>query len=466
MGSRARSPRIDLLREVLRAAVDVARARAADAPASVPAPLRPVVSMQRLTPRALAAADRAGDDDGFRAEVREALADVDVGEAGRLWLDRPEGWADEVDRLVEARAEASGEGDARRTLVREQRARSKAEAVRDDALAELARRRDEADRLRAEHEAASDRARADAERAEDAQAARIRAVRELKGMEARLAQAHEELREVRAARDAAEARADDLARQAEDAAVRADDLARRAGASTEPSPSDVESTSNRRPTREDEASEAFDRRAAARAIQAAAGAAAGLAASLTDLAGALGAPADPAPPAPAASTAAATAPRGPRRTARPAPRRSVARLPGGIHDDTPEAAAHLVRLPGCALLVDGYNATMATWPGRSLPEQRERRVAALDEMEARVGVDTTVVFDGVEERWARSGSRRVHVHFTPAGVEADDVILELVDVLADDRPVVVASDDRRVRDGARRRGAHTIGIDQLRALVT
>jgi len=155
-----------------------------------------------------------------------------------------------------------------------------------------------------------------------------------------------------------------------------------------------------------------------------------------------------------------------RRDRRPTtPRRRPPTLPGGVHDDSPEAADHLVRLPGAALLVDGYNATMATWPGRDLPEQRRRLVDALDQLEARCGVQATVVFDGVEEAVRRSASRRVDVRFTPAGVEADDVILDLVDALPGERPVVVASDDHRVRDGARRRGAHPIGTDQLRSLL-
>lgn len=170
----------------------------------------------------------------------------------------------------------------------------------------------------------------------------------------------------------------------------------------------------------------------------------------------------PEPPAPAAAPPPAPRPR--TRKARPSGRRRPP-LPGGVHDDSPEAAAHLVRLPGATLLVDGYNATMSTWPGHDLPEQRRRLVDALDQLEARVGVRTTVVFDGVEETWRRSASRRVDVRFTPAGVEADDVILALVDGLPGEQPVVVASDDQRVRTGARQRGAHPIDTAQLRSLL-
>ncbi len=118
------------------------------------------------------------------------------------------------------------------------------------------------------------------------------------------------------------------------------------------------------------------------------------------------------------------------------------------------------------LFVDGYNATLGTWPGEELPTQRRRLVDALDRLEARLGLDVTVVFDGVEEQVRRSASRRVHVQFTPVGVEADDVILDLVDRVEAGRPVLVASDDERVRAGARRRGARPIAVAQLRAVLT
>jgi predicted RNA-binding protein with PIN domain len=123
-------------------------------------------------------------------------------------------------------------------------------------------------------------------------------------------------------------------------------------------------------------------------------------------------------------------------------------------------------VPGATLLVDGYNATMATWPGRDLPEQRRRLVDALDQLEARSGARVTVVFDGIAETWQRSASRRVDVRFTAAKVEADDVILDMVDALPPECPVVVASDDQRVRTGAIERGAHAIGTAQLRSVLS
>ena len=59
----------------------------------------------------------------------------------------------------------------------------------------------------------------------------------------------------------------------------------------------------------------------------------------------------------------------------------------------------------------------------------------------------------------------VRVTFSPPGIEADDVILGLVDTVPIHRPVVVATGDRRVQEEARRRGASVISSDQLLAVI-
>lgn len=128
---------------------------------------------------------------------------------------------------------------------------------------------------------------------------------------------------------------------------------------------------------------------------------------------------------------------------------------------------------GTILLVDGYNVSMWLWPDVAATEQRARLVDALSELAARTGVEPWVVFDGSDEggpppaggRSPRPARSPVKVRFSAPGVEADDVILELVDELPAARPVVVASDDRRVRDGADQGGAHVIGVGQLARLV-
>jgi predicted RNA-binding protein with PIN domain len=145
------------------------------------------------------------------------------------------------------------------------------------------------------------------------------------------------------------------------------------------------------------------------------------------------------------------------------PPRVPLRLPPGVTDETVEAVDHLVRAPGALLLVDGYNISQAAWYQDPIARQRTRLVDALAELHARSGVEVEVVFDGADVD--RIGDRpvrpAVRVRFSASGVEADDVLLELVDAAPPRRPVIVASSDHRVRDGARRRGANVVGARQL-----
>ena len=57
------------------------------------------------------------------------------------------------------------------------------------------------------------------------------------------------------------------------------------------------------------------------------------------------------------------------------------------------------------------------------------------------------------------------MRFTAAEVEADDEILDLIGEVDLERPCIVVSDDRRVRDGARRRGANVLGSRQIVPLL-
>jgi predicted RNA-binding protein with PIN domain len=143
-------------------------------------------------------------------------------------------------------------------------------------------------------------------------------------------------------------------------------------------------------------------------------------------------------------------------------------LPPGVLDDSVEAADHLFRAPGMAVLVDGYNVSQRGWPELAIAEQRRRLVDALTELAARTGADVSVVFDGADPVWPAAvptTSRLVKVSFSPADVEADDVILSRVADLGPARPVLVASSDRRVRDGAAALGANVIASAQLLAAL-
>ncbi|MGH9226446.1 MAG: NYN domain-containing protein, partial [Acidimicrobiales bacterium] len=142
--------------------------------------------------------------------------------------------------------------------------------------------------------------------------------------------------------------------------------------------------------------------------------------------------------------------------------------PPAVFDDSLEAAAHLVRVPGVVLLVDGYNVSQAGWPGLSIAEQRRRLVDALAELSARTGAEPRVVFDGAE--LAMPGvvpmtGQAVRVTFSPPGVEADDVVIESAGQLPLSRPLVVASSDKRVQSGARQAGANVISTEQLLAVL-
>jgi predicted RNA-binding protein with PIN domain len=135
-----------------------------------------------------------------------------------------------------------------------------------------------------------------------------------------------------------------------------------------------------------------------------------------------------------------------------------------VFEDGVAAAEHLVRVPGAVLVIDGYNVTKTAWPDAPLAEQRQRLVDALCELTARTGAEADVVFDGADDAVAAAPTRLprgVHVRFSPASVEADDVVIALVDEYPLGRPVVVVSSDRRVREGAGRRGANVLTSDQF-----
>ena len=84
------------------------------------------------------------------------------------------------------------------------------------------------------------------------------------------------------------------------------------------------------------------------------------------------------------------------------------------------------------------------------------------------GIGIEVVFDGAATDAtpaalpARTG---INVRFTAPEVEADDELLAMIARYPIARPVVVASTDRRVRDGARRRGANVVSAHQLLAVA-
>ena len=433
---------------MLQLAVDLARAGAGATPAfEPPRALRPFLNFNRLPDSALAAVRRAVDEDeAFRARV-EALADeAELGRAGWLFVARPPGWEEEL-------AQLAGQAHDRAEAEREEREERR--AVRRVTAAEAATKR---------AEAAAERARAEAAAATAELAAERKGRRAAQEDAARLAR---RVASLEGERDSARRRATDLAAEiealrGETESVRAQlraqvDDAARLRAAPPPAPPAVPASAAALPP--------IDVERMAGAVASAAAAADALGRALAEASAALGpVPRDAEDPA-AAPVAPQPSPPG---RAPPPRRRRPPALPPAVFDDTVEAAAHLVRVPGVLVVVDGYNAAKALWPDVAPLELRERLVDALSELEARTSADIQVVFDGADLGGPAprpSARRRVRVTFSPADVEADDVILDLVDGLPPDRPVVVASSDRRVQDGARDRGAGVISSAQLAAVL-
>lgn len=397
-------------------------------PVHPPKALVPILRFRRPLPApALASVRRALDeDDAFRERVR-AAAEGDpgvVGEAGHLLLARPEGWLEALAGLEDAASAA-------------------ASAAADDAEERAARRR-----LRSVEQAA----RAAEERVRGLQAE----VAELRGQLAASRRAEAAAVDERSA---ALARVRGLEKERDAAhkkvAALDSELARARTAPVPPA------------TPEEPAvvveADSFPIDALRAAVDDAVVAAARLGQALDAASAAL----DGAAPQDAPERDPVRRRRADRGRDGPANMRLPAALPPGLYDDDPAAALHLVRVAGCVLVVDGYNASLRRWPEQPIAEQRRRLVDALAGLAARTGVQVRVVFDGADEesRTGGDGRRGVRVTFSAGAVEADQVILELVERLPTTVPVVVATDDRRVRREAAARGANVVSQEQLFSLL-
>jgi predicted RNA-binding protein with PIN domain len=447
-----------VIRPAVESALAVARSGVTADPVVPPPPaLRPYLGFAKQTPQSLRAIARVVDgDESFRARVAAEVDETKVGRAGWLWLSRPEGWARELEVLESESAARNAD---------EQEARAERAAARRLAVVEAAARRaeSEAEAQRVELEAArvelaserALRARAEARLAElegqaaNLGAARADAIRNLKRVEARLVDRSTEVNALRARNRALEA--DAAARESTRSSSAAADRPPSRTPEVKPRPSPSAPAGEARP--------APDRAAIAAELARAADGAAAVADGLSALARLL----DAAPATAGAAPDLAAAPVGDEPGALPA-RRAPLVLPGGVFDDSPEAAEHLLRTPGVMLIVDGYNVTMAGWPELAAGEQRRRLVTALQGLAARTATHSEVVFDGaaVDPTLVPTAGRQlVRVRFSPPGVEADDVVLDLVERLPAATPLVVASSDKRVREGAKRLGANLLHARQL-----
>lgn len=437
-GERGLTPPPDrVVQAALEAAWLVARAgEKATPPEPAPRPLRRLLGHARLTPAALTLIRKVVDeDDAFRARVADIVTENAVGRASWLYLRRPDAWEDELAGIAAAsEAEAAAVREGREERVATRRLKGAEEALR-------------------RTEQALDQARAQAAKAADELARERQARRAAESEAERLGD------EVAQARDEVAGLRDRLAAAEAESAARA---------AEQPAPAEAQALAPAEPIVVPMVPSAAVE-AAARAASAVQAAEAALADVVAALAVAEGA-ASPEGGVAGDADPGGLPPARPKRAAR-RPRRRPAALPPAVFDDTPEAADHLVRLPGAVLLVDGYNASLAYRPELPIPELRRRLVDAVDELVIRTGIDAHVVFDGADVddsgQPVRTGGRRrsARVRFSPPDVEADDVILAMVAEVPLDRPVVVASDDRRVQDGARDQGANVISTTQLLAAL-
>jgi predicted RNA-binding protein with PIN domain len=139
------------------------------------------------------------------------------------------------------------------------------------------------------------------------------------------------------------------------------------------------------------------------------------------------------------------------------PRRAEVPVPAGLVADTPDAVARMMRHPGVAIVLDGYNVSMAAWPEAEVADQRERLVSLLAEVALRTRAPVTVVFDGADVGPVTAVRRPgVRVVFSEPGEKADPVVVREVAALPRPTPVLVVSSDQWVRTHAEHEGARAV----------
>jgi predicted RNA-binding protein with PIN domain len=142
--------------------------------------------------------------------------------------------------------------------------------------------------------------------------------------------------------------------------------------------------------------------------------------------------------------------------AKPA-RRAEVPVPAGLVADTPDAVARMLRHPGVALVLDGYNVSMAAWPDAAVADQRDRLVSLLAEVALRTRASITVVFDGADVgQLATSRRPGVRVLFSEPGEKADPVVVREAAALPSTTPVLVVSSDHWVQAHAEHEGARVV----------
>jgi predicted RNA-binding protein with PIN domain len=376
-------------------------------PMAYPQVLRPFLKQARIPSSALGKLRRAIEaDETFRTRVAAAATAELVEPIGLEWLRREDGWQDRVAELIAAEQEAEEQASAEAALRRAERRRQAAEEVAVRTRAELSQLQSRVEQL-----TGLERELRQQVQDSDAETAALRA--ELTN--ARMA--------VRHANDRAEAASRRVER------VEAERVA------------EAERAAAAEAQRDQLLAERVER-AGARIAPGRVGDLAGLAKSARALADALGGIVD----------------------VPPATRRKALALPGGVRGDSPQATEYLLRAAGALVVVDGYNVAKLAWPAEDLRVQRERCLDVVDRVARRFGTEIAVVFDGADVVGAHTRKRRLaRVAYSPAGVEADDVIRDEVGAAPADRPVVVVTNDQAVRRDVAAAGANVVSSDSFMA---
>lgn len=145
--------------------------------------------------------------------------------------------------------------------------------------------------------------------------------------------------------------------------------------------------------------------------------------------------------------------------------RSPMSLPGGVLSSSSEAGEHFVR-SDAAIVVDGYNVSKLAWQSRTLEQQRNSLLDAVENLARRFGTDITVIFDGASIVGAHAARRRlVRVVYSPEGVIADDLIRDEVRRLPTSRAVVVVTNDNEIIRDVRAEGANTLPSNAFIAVL-
>lgn len=155
----------------------------------------------------------------------------------------------------------------------------------------------------------------------------------------------------------------------------------------------------------------------------------------------------------------------PTRKARSGPRRQL-RVPKGMLAEDPATLEAWLDRDDVYLLVDGYNVTKAEsgFGNLDLETQRERLVSEVMNLAHRKTVGATIVFDGASIVRPRGKRGSVRVVFTQEGEIADDRIVGILEELPQ-QPVVVATNDKELRERVGELGATIATSDQLLALL-